>query len=318
MKTSWIKRALTIGSTVLAMVSFSPIASAELVSVPGTSVSIEPPAGFNLSEQFSGFVNPDSLSSIVVTELPLEGYPEIAATFSSVETATERFASQGIVIEEVSTITVGQMEVPLLKGVQTISNASVDKYIALLRGDSTILLVFNVTDGDRFAEEAVIAAIESVEIAATPSLEEQVALLPFTFEVAAPFQVLQTIGGSGVAITPNGEPDPSGRGPLIIIAGATNSVPETTALEMFAEQLLRGTRGFTTASITDRGPVDFAGGNGYFIEATIPEGVVLQYLRIPPNTPYVRLIVTGEPEAVEQLMPVIQQIIDSVRIEAPE
>lgn len=318
MKMSWIKRVLTASSTVLAIVSFSPVASAELVSVPGTSVSLEPPAGFSLSEQFSGFVNPDTLSSIVITELPLEGYSEIAATFSSVETAAERFASQGIVVAEVSTIAVGGMEVPLLKGVQTISNVSVNKYIVLLRGDTTILLVFNVTDRDRFGEAAVIAAVESVEVAATPSLEEQVALLPFTFEVTAPFQILQTIGGSGVAITPNGEPDPSGKDPLIIIAGSTSSAPETTELDIFAERLLRGTRGFAEASITNQAPVDFAGGNGYFIEATTPEGVVLQYLRVPPNTPYVRLIVIGEPETVERSMPAIQEIVDSVRIEAAE
>lgn len=305
-------------SAALAITSFSPIASAQLVPVPGTSILLEPPAGFSLSEEFSGFVNLDDFSSIVITEFPLEGYSEIATIFSSTEAATKSFASQGIVVKEVSTVTVGDMQVPLLKGVQNVNNISVDKYIALLRGDKTILLVFNVTDRDRLGETDVITAIESVEIASTPSVEEQIAQLPFTFEVAAPFQVLQTLAGSGVAITPNGEPDPSGKGPLIIIASSIGSVVETTDLAVFAEQLLRETRGFTTARITEQNPIDFAGGSGYFIKATVSKDSIFQYLRIPANRSYVRLIVSGEPKEVERLMPAIQAIVDSVQVKDGE
>ena len=305
-------------SAVLALASFSPIASAQLVSVPGTSISLEPPAGFTLSEQFSGFVNLDDFSSIVITELPLEGYPGIAATFSSIETATKNFASQGIVVEEVSTITVGEIQIPLLKGVQNVNNISVDKYIALLRGNTTILLVFNVTDRDRLEEAAVVAAIESIKIAPTPSVEEQIAQLPFTFEVAAPFQVLQTVSGSSVVITPNGEPDPSGKGPLIIIASSIGSVVETSDLAVFAERLLRETRGFSAARITEQSQLDFAGGDGYFIKANVPEGSISQYLRSTANTSYVRLIVSGESQEVQRVMPAIQVIIDSVQVKDGE
>ncbi len=314
MKTNWLKRFLLATSSAFAVASFSSFANAQLVPVPGTSISLEPPVGFSLSEQFSGFVNLDNFSSIVITELPLEGYSEIATIFSSTQTAIEAFASQGILVKEVSTVIVGNMQVPFVTGVQNVNDVSVDKYIALLRGDKTILLTFNVTD-DRLGEEAVIKAIESIEISATPSVEEQISQLPFTFKVAPPFQVLQTISGSGVALTPNGESDSSGKKPVIVIASSIGSVVNTTDLATFAERLLLNTEGFTNAIISDRKPINFAGGNGYLIEAIVTDGVVLQYLKISANTSsYVRLIVAGEAEEVEKLMPSIQAITNSVRV----
>lgn len=318
MRAKLFRKILLAGSAVLAAVSFSSAAIAEIIAIPGTSISLDPPEGFSLSEQFSGFVNSEDFSSIIVTELPLEAYSEIATAFASADAATERFASQGIEIEEVSSITVGEMQAPLLKGVQRVEGLQVDKYIVLLRGDATILMVFNVVDRDRLSEGAVLAAIESVQVAATPSLEEQIAQLPFSFDVVAPFQVLQTLAGSGVAITLNGETDPSGQKPLVVIASSVGSAVEPDDLAAFAERLLRGTRGFANAEIIEQTPIDFAGGDGYLITATVPEGTISQYLRVPPNASYVRLIVSGEATEVEKLASEIQTIVRSVRIKAGE
>ncbi|MEM9091984.1 MAG: hypothetical protein AAGC93_25020 [Cyanobacteria bacterium P01_F01_bin.53] len=302
---------------------------AELTTIPGTSVSLSPPPGFVLSDRFSGFINPETLSSIVLVEMPPEAYPELASMLSSTPQAvTEAFSDRGIVlvVEKISSISLGTDTTPFVQGVQVADGMRVTKYFALLKGDRTILLTFNVIEPDDLSEETIIETIQSVSLSPAPSIEQKIAELPFTLEAIAPFQVLDVIVGSSVVLNLSGERAPLEEEPLIIIANSTSPItsnPSETDLADYSSQLLQNTSGFSHADITEQSTVDFAGGEGYLIQALLPEAnqqeasqqegtKVLQYLRILPNGFHLRMIVLGDSETLEELTPAIQAIQRSV------
>lgn len=292
------------------------LSQSEPTLIPGTSVSLRPPANFVLSEQFSGFIDEETSSSITLTELPLEAYSEIAEQLSSTpEEISELFASRGVTlnVEEVSSIVVQGNPAPFVKGVQTTANAQVQKYFVLLRGDSTVLLTFNVFDESQLSEQTVIEIIQSIEISSAPSIQQKVAELSFTFTTAEPFEVFDVLLGSSVVLSPNGEIDPSGEAPIIVIANSLNPV-QTADIAEYSAYLLTNTAGFEEAIITEQQPVEFVSDNGYFIRATSPEGVILQYLAIQPDNSYIRMIAIVASEEIEQLLPTIETIQRSVAL----
>jgi len=286
----------------------------ERILIPGTSLSLRPPANFVLSDQFSGLVNIDTFSSIVLTELPREAYSELAETFSlSPSEITTLFSARGfdLEVENVSSLSIQDAQVPFVSGVQTLSGTQVQKYLVLLGEDSTILLTFNIVGQDSLSEQAVIETIQSVEIGSVPSVAQKIAELPFTFAAAEPFEVFDVLLGSSVVLTAEGESDFTGEAPLVIIATSLNPV-RTADIAEYSAYLLNSTSGFEDAVITEQSPVDFAGEDGYFVRANSQEGIVLQYLSIQPDNSYIRMVVTGEQEAIEELLPAIETIQRSV------
>jgi hypothetical protein len=65
-----------------------PFAQSKLVKVPGTKVSLVPPASLNPSDRFPGFMDEETNSSILVTEMPAP-YSEIANGFTKEALATK-------------------------------------------------------------------------------------------------------------------------------------------------------------------------------------------------------------------------------------
>src|SRR5215468_10554391 len=59
----------------------SPFAQQKPIKVPGTKVSLVPPDGLKPSDQFPGFLDEETSSSIMITELPAP-YSEMANGFT--------------------------------------------------------------------------------------------------------------------------------------------------------------------------------------------------------------------------------------------
>ena len=158
------------------------------MAIPGTTVSLEPPPGFTLSNNFSGLENIQSGSSITITELPPDAYPEISTLFSQEEAATEAFLRQGIAIEERTVIAISDTQVPLLRGTQQGEVGQVTKYMALLKGEKTVLVTFNIIDPTPDTPDIVTATVSSISLAAAPTLEKQLSQLSFAFQPQAPLR----------------------------------------------------------------------------------------------------------------------------------
>lgn len=287
-----------------------------LVTIPGTSISLRPPDGFVLSEQFSGFENRETSSSIVLAELPAAAYPEISATFSSsAEDISTAFAQQSIIleVESISSLLVGNTQVPFVEGIQTVGSAKIKKYFALLEGESTILLTFNIIDTAQTKRETIVETVESVVISSAPTIQQKIDELPFTVIAADPFQVLDVLAGSSVVLSINGEPDPTEETPLVIIASSFSPV-QTTNIASLSTQLLQSTAGFETSTITSQSPAPFAGSEGYLMQASLEDKTILQYLTLLPDDFYIRMVVISPSERLDAIMPAIQTIQNSVTI----
>lgn len=289
-------------------------AQASPIVIPGTSVSLDPPAGFTVSENFSGLENSQSGSSITINELPLEAYEEISTIFSTEEAATEALLRQGIAIEDYTVLDVGETQVPLLRGTQQAAGGAVTKYITLFKGETTILVTFNIIDSNEIPQDVVETTVASITLTAAPTIDDKISQLPFSFQTVAPFQISEVIGGSAVLLSTEKGPDPTGLKPIVIITRGQNVIYNKDAADI-SEDLLRGTRGFSLADIVREDSIEFVGGDGYFIEAHIDELAVVQYAYVPENGRYIRLLATGERGVVEDLRSVIGEIADSVMVE---
>src|SRR5262245_6017454 len=84
----------------------TPALAQTTVRVPGTSVTLTAPPGYRLARAFSGLENADNGSSILVAELPPEGYAELVATFSSPKTLSTKMADQGVRVTRVEPVAV--------------------------------------------------------------------------------------------------------------------------------------------------------------------------------------------------------------------
>ncbi len=154
----------------------------------------------------------------------------------------------------------------MLKGTQQAAEGEITKYLTLFKGETTVLVTFNIFNPARITQEVVETTITSITLATAPTIEEKIAQLSFIFQPAAPFNISNVIGGSGVLLTTFEGTDPSGMEPIVIIARGQNIIYDQDAADI-SEDLLRGTRGLSLARIVQQEFVEFAGGNGYLIEA---------------------------------------------------
>lgn len=298
---------------VLAAVAVGVLAAAlpanaqERVEISGTSVTLTPPPGFTARARG---LEDGAGSSVTIGERPADAYSELAELFGSAKNLSAGYAAQGVTIRSVRQIATPAGPVPFASGTQSTNGREIVKYLALLKGDKTVLVTFNIA-GRSLSEADAEALVRSVEIARAPTLEEQLAGLPFTFEAIEPFQVTDVIARSTVTLAVPGAREASGRQPVIVIGrGQSQAMMGDEA--RVAVELLRGTSGFREATITAQGPTTFAGGAGYVVTAVVADRTVVQYLRIVPGGLYLRLLARGQTSAMQSAEATIRSIAESV------
>jgi hypothetical protein len=290
----------------------APAAAQERVTLRGTSVTLTAPAGFTLARDGKGLENAATGSSITIAERPADAYADLAARFSSAKSLSEGYAGQGVTIRSVRAIAAPAGNVPFAVGRQTSQGLSAElaKYLALLKGDKTVLVTFTAADRT-FSEADAEAVVRSIELAKEPTVEEQLATLPFTLRVVAPFRVTNVRARStvtlGVASTPA-----SAAGEPAIVIGRGDASARPGEEPQVAVDLLKNTSGLRDAQIVRAEPSAFAGGDGYVVEATVGERKVTQYLRILPGGSYVRFLARGPAPAMEAQAAAIEEIAGSI------
>jgi len=301
-----------VGAALALVLAASP--SEGQTPIPGTTVSMNAPAGFTPSSAFSGLENRQDGSTITVTELPPDAYADLSQVFSSARVASESLAPRGIRIDRREEYAVDGQQVAVLIGTERSPNGEVGKYMALYRGDVTVLITINAFDTKALTPAVVEATLMSVRLSAAVPLEEKVARLPFSFTPAAPFHAQDTIGSSGVLLATSDDPDPSGLLPVVVVARALTAVDPSASVELTAQRMLQATEGFEGATVTASGPVDFAGGPGYYIEAVTGNRTLMMFLRIPPDGAYLRLVALGETAALQKVAAAAREIAQSVSV----
>ena len=174
-------------------------------------------------------------------------------------------------------------------------------------------MTFNIVDPSQMTQHDAQTVVESISLLSALTLEEKVAQLSFSFEAIAPFQVSHVLAGTTVSLQTTEGSDPSGMAPVVIITRAHNIV-ETSDPDKIGVQLLRSTPEFQSVQITTQESAPFAGGTGHLISGMAGDRTTVQFLHIPADGRYIRLVTMGETSALEPLLPMIQEIADSVEI----
>lgn len=202
------------------------VAMAAPTAVPGTSVTLDPPEGFTLSEQFPGFSD-GAIGSIMVTELP------VSAVEMQTQMTAEAIASRGMT--ELGRETHGKAV--LVKVAQATGDGrTVHKWMRI-DGDPerTVMVVGTVLEGDARVE-AVKQALQTVTLAEKPT-EPHPATIAYAitpakgWATAGTLQTMQLFSLGGKA-PPLADDEPR------FMVGPSVSPVDLTDLEGFAQQRL--------------------------------------------------------------------------------
>jgi hypothetical protein len=300
---SWFARWVAVAAAAVVPAAFAQ----GPVTIGRTSVSLTPPPGFTVTAR--GFENAAG-SEITVSERSAEAYAELAATFSSAKNLTAAYAEQGVSIRAVRQIAAPAGPVLFASGTQSFRGRNTVRYFALLKGDKTVLLSFNLVDRS-FSEADAETLVRSVSLARAPTVDEQLAGLSFTFDIVEPFRVERVQGRNTVTLTSGADGEPSESRPVVVIGrGESRAIMGDEA--RVAVELLKNTSGFREATVTAQSEAPFAGGTGYVVTAVVGDRTVVQYLRIVPGGAYLRLLARGPTSVIEAALPVITEIASSV------
>jgi hypothetical protein len=300
----------------LLLAAAAPAAFAQLVRIPRTNVAIAPPAGFKLAREFTGLENPDTGAKLTVTELGPEAYAELAASLASPKTASSKFASQGIRVTRIEQLTVGGTQAPFAIGGAEVRGQAVTKYLTVLGGAQagarTVWVVVDVPDSASLRRGDVEAALQSIQIARLPTLDEKLARLPFRFEAHEPFKTADADQSGAVLTTTGKVADEKATAIVRIERGATSSTPrEAAALN---EQLLRRMSEFASAPIAERGATELIGEPAQFVVATSDELTAYQIVTVVPGGRYYRVFARVAAEEFAELREHIDAIAASVAL----
>jgi hypothetical protein len=295
--------AASVSFAALALSAFAT-AQQERLTIRGTSVTLTPPPGFTASRTERGIENTSTGTAITISEAAADAYAGLAERFKSPKSMTDGYANQGITIRSVRTI---DGKIPFAIGRQTKGNGNdVTRYLALLKGDKTVLVSFTVPDRS-FTEADAEAVLRSIELTPEPTLEERLEGLPFLFSAVAPYAVKDVINRQAVNLEVAGD-----RAQPTITIGYGRSQALMGEEARVAVDLVKNTGGFREAQITSQEPARFAGGDGYRVTAVIEDRAAVQYLRIVSGGGYIRLFARGTTSAMQNAESVIAEIASSV------
>jgi hypothetical protein len=273
------------------------------ITIRGTSVTLTAPAGFTASRTERGIENTATGTKITISEAAAEAYPGLADRFKSAKSLSDGYAEQNVTVRSVRTI---DGKIPFAIGRQTKDGKDVTKYLALVKGDKTVLVMFTVPDRN-FTEADAEAVLRSIELTPEPTLEERLAELPFVFRAVEPYVVKDVINRQAVNLEVRGDKTQ----PAITIGyGRSQALMGDEA--RVAVELLRTTGGYRDAQITSQEPTTFAGGKGYVLTCVVEDRTAVQYLRIVAGGGYLRLLARGTTSAMQNAESVITEVAGTV------
>lgn len=315
----FVSQALScLAAAILGLLPTQPSVAQERVAISGTSVTLVPMKGFVPSSRFAGLENPDLQASIVIVEMPAVAHPEVSKIFVDLDTARTNFAKQNVTVAALDRIKGADGEaIPLATGTQSMGAARFDKWIALLKGNRTVLVTVQAPEKTKLKAQDVRAMITTVSLGAEATLEQKLEALPFRIRASEPFRVVDTFGGLGVLMTAGPlNVDSKSEQPMLIATYQTSGQLGQNQLGEAAETLLKTTRHFESAEIARRDQVRFAGSDGLLFSGTHQIGGTrkrfVQYMAIGPNARFVRLIASADEARFEAIEPAIKTIADGV------
>ena len=274
-------------------------AAGEVVAIPGTKVSIEPPSGFVVSSRFPGVESSELGASIMVSELPAP--PEkVTAGFTA-----EMLLSRGMTLRSSEETTLAGQPGRLLAVTQTAGGVTYEKWMAAF-GNATATVLVVATYPQAVAAD-LKASLRAAVLSATWKPEAQLDPfegLSFRIRESEHLKIQNRVQNMLLLATGPGPNAPAQ--PFAVVASSFSPV-HIDDLELFARQRIA-----QTAKISDlkdlRGTaVEVAGRPAYEILAKakdLASGTslaVYQLVLVVGDTYYLMQAMVGESQLSEYL-----------------
>ncbi|HEX42197.1 MAG TPA: hypothetical protein ENN81_09070 [Phycisphaerales bacterium] len=203
------------------------------IKIQGTAVSLIPPQGFAPTTLFLGVHQPETNSSIQITELPAS----LSATIAGFTDPNKLAASQMTLLSQ-KTVKVSGMDATLLEISQNAFNLVFKKWMLLL-GDARQSVNIMATYPLRFEAslgEPLRQSLMTVDWDRTPA-KQLAAQLPFAVTVDAPFELAAKMGDNLVYTVAGAWPPADANAPIIFVSTAVPRGP-ITDMKTFSETRL--------------------------------------------------------------------------------
>jgi hypothetical protein len=294
-------RGLAIAVAAWLALGASGAAAEEPLFPAGSRIGLVPPPGFAINGQFQGFMREDTLSSIVLVEMPVEAFPQ----FEAVTPAA--FAAQGM--QHVGTCRVPSLAVP-----QVCHRVTQDSEVGLFRKWFLVLghaaftaqVVVNVPDeaiaAGRMSEAEIEAALATIALAGDPA-EDPRSALPFTLDEGPHLAFQAVLSGSAALFVDPEEGD--GRQPTLVAASSLDLI-DTADAAAYARSAFARIATVEGPAVTETAVIEVAGMAGVELQgegrdSESQEALYLyQALVLRPDGGYFRVVGIA-PKAAREL-----------------
>lgn len=290
-----------------------PDAFAQSVRVPGTSVSLAPPAGFSVAQQYPGFEQPAEKASIMITELPVASAEMIRSM------TAPGLASRGMTLISAQDVSIDAKPARLLHVSQKTSSADVLKWI-LIAGDGkrTAMVVGMLpADSPSWRADSIRQALLTVSFrAGAPSTQYEG--LPFHITATPRLKLAQRVSNM-VAFTESGTMGSPGSTETLFVAGHSIGQGQIPDMESFSEWRAKQTRLITGLTNVTGQDVTVGGLDAWELGADAKDAKSGRAMRlyqviVPDETGYFILQGLASADRAAELLPEFRTLTASFRI----
>ena len=308
---------LFVLSLVLGVAAAPIMASADdTIRIPGTHVSLAPPAGFALSKRFAGVEDEQRLASIVVREI------ETAAAELSEGLTEAQLSPRGLALKESEAATFGSRAGQLVRVEQTIKGKVYEKWMAVVGDDArSILLVatFPTLFSAQLRDElrsAVLSAAWQPDLDLGPFDG-----LSFRLDAGSSLEIVHR-SRNGVALTTTGGQFPVADGePLLLVADSYGPMALEDLMAFSRERLSQ--LGRVTGVGADQGRELTVGGRDAFEliadAKSAGSGTAVRVYQVVVPSPGGYTVVQGQApvDAADELIAAFRGVTDSLEFSGP-
>lgn len=235
--------------------------SQEYTAVKGTKISLIKPEGFTEADNFSGFEQVQTGSSIMVTEMPA-AYSKVAPAFSA-----ENLQSRGMTLLSKEELPIDDYPGQLFRVTQVVNSIPFVKWIAIF-GDETETILIAATMPQELEDslsetlkDSVLSAKWHKGLAVNPFAD-----LNFQVDIIAPLKFTQRIQNTLLYTQDGVIPAKSPEDPLFVVGQAISDIAVTDE-KLFSENRITQTAQVTNLLIESSREISINGLQGYEIIA---------------------------------------------------
>jgi hypothetical protein len=295
----------------------TPLSAAEAVFPPGSRVGLAPLKDMEPSKRFTGFENLSKGAAITFIEMPREAYSSLAR-----ELTAENLKTQGFMLKNRETLTIGGTEAVLLSGEQ--EGLPLRKWMLVAADPSTTALVvaqaLRQGEAGSYTDEEIRGALTSVAFRAPLTIEDQMTALPFRLGALAGFRPVRTMAGNALLLT-DGPRDTiaAAEQPMLIVAKSLDAGPGREQRDAFARGALAG-NDMVRDLVPERAQSFRQGGADW--HEIVARGqhagsgdpvVVMQTIRFAPDS-YMRVLGVARADTRDAMLPRFRAVADGLTV----